>query len=58
MKKKKAKAAKEKAKQAPPQPQETKDEGFDFGGIPQRDLKRNLACLQNESSFSRQGCGE
>jgi hypothetical protein len=44
MKKKKAKPAKEKAKQAPAQPEETKDERFDFGGLPQRDLKKNLGC--------------
>ncbi len=44
MKKKKAKTAKDKVKQAPPQPEENKDERFDFGGLPQRDLKKNLGC--------------
>jgi len=34
-------------KVAPPiakQDQEEKAEGFDFGGLPQRDLKKNLGC--------------
>jgi hypothetical protein len=44
MKKKKSKAVKEKVKQAQPLVEETKDERFDFGGLPQRDLKKNLGC--------------
>ena len=44
MKKKKPKAAKEKPKQPPPPPDETSDDRFNFGGLPQRDLKKNLGC--------------
>jgi hypothetical protein len=44
MKMKKPKPPKEKTKPVPPPPVETKDERFDFGGLPQRDLKKNLGC--------------
>lgn len=44
MKKKKAKTVKEKTNPTPTQPEEIKDERFDFGGLPQRDLKKNLGC--------------
>jgi hypothetical protein len=44
MKKKKPKPSKEKVKQTPPPPEETKDDRFDFGGLPTRDLKKNLGC--------------
>ena len=44
MKKKKPKPAKEKVKTRPQAPDENKDERFDFGGLPQRDLKKNLGC--------------
>jgi len=44
MKKKKPKATKEKPKQPPSPPDETSDDRFNFGGIPQRDLKKNLGC--------------
>ncbi len=44
MKKKKTKKDKEKVKQSPPQSEEIKEEHFDFGGLPTRDLKKNLGC--------------
>jgi hypothetical protein len=44
MKKKKPKQDKEKVKQTPPQPEEIKEERFDFGGLPTRDIKKNLGC--------------
>jgi len=44
MKKKKTKSIKESEKKLPPVPTENKDERFDFGGLPSRDLKKNLGC--------------
>ncbi len=44
-----AKKEKEEAKQAKAKEEEVPDEGFDeeeegFGGLPERDLKKNLGC--------------
>lgn len=36
------KIVQEKAKELPPQDEESKP--FDFGGLPDRDLKKNLGC--------------
>ena len=44
MKKKKVKTTKEKPRPAPTPTDENKDGRFDFGGVPQRDLKKNLGC--------------
>jgi len=50
MSKKKKKDEKKNLKQQPITPNSTaqneqeKPEGFDFGGLPQRDLKKNLGC--------------
>jgi len=44
MKKKKPKTAKEKPKPPTTPPDETSDDRFNFGGLPQRDLKKNLGC--------------
>jgi hypothetical protein len=45
MKKRKAKkVAPKEPKPAPPAPIEKSDEPFDFGGLPSRDLKKNLGC--------------
>ena len=44
MKKKKVKTTKEKPRPAPTPTDENKDDRFDFGGVPQRDLKKNLGC--------------
>lgn len=44
MKKKKPKKDKEKVKQQPPPPEEIKEDRFDFGGLPTRDIKKNLGC--------------
>lgn len=44
MKKKKTKAPKQKEKQIVIQPEENKDDRPDFGGIPPRDIKKNLGC--------------
>ena len=44
MKKKKTKKDKEKVKQSPPKSDEIKEERFDFGGLPARDIKKNLGC--------------
>jgi len=45
---KKKKDEKKDPKKVTPQPvkqtKEEKPEGFDFGGLPQRDLKKNLGC--------------
>jgi hypothetical protein len=34
----------EKAKTQPSEPQDEQEKPFDFGGLPQRDLKKNLGC--------------
>jgi hypothetical protein len=44
MKKKKPKPDKEKVRQTPSNPDEKKADEFNFGGLPQRDLKKNLGC--------------
>jgi hypothetical protein len=47
MKKKKEKLKKKLAEKVVPQKQEepsTDEKPFDFGGLPQRDLKKNLGC--------------
>lgn len=31
-------------KKQPPEPEAEKDNGFDFGGLPDRNLKKNLGC--------------
>jgi len=41
---KKGKPKKAKTKPAKPQQEEEKDNRFDFGGLPGRDLKKNLGC--------------
>lgn len=43
MKKKKVKKKSEKEMKPPPVDPE-KDNSFDFGGLPQRDLKKSLGC--------------
>jgi hypothetical protein len=42
-KKKAPKKLKEKEKKQPPE-QEAEKDGFDFGGLPDRNLKKNLGC--------------
>jgi hypothetical protein len=44
MKKKKPKSTKQKEKQITIQPEEDKAKSPDFGGIPSRDIKKNLGC--------------
>ena len=44
MKKKKPKPDKEKEKKIPAKTDENKDDRFNFGGLPHRDLKKNLGC--------------
>jgi hypothetical protein len=34
----------EKVKIQPPEPTDEQEKLFDFGGLPQRDLKKNLGC--------------
>lgn len=41
---KKQKQAKEPEKISPPEKQPEKEKTFDFGGLPARDLKKNLGC--------------
>ena len=43
-KKKERKKPKTKEKKATVEKASEKDESFDFGGIPERDLKKNLGC--------------
>lgn len=43
-KRKTRKAGKAKPPPVKPKPDEEKEERFDFGGLPQRDLKKNLGC--------------
>ena len=43
-KKKAKKAGKEPKKAEPPTPATEEDKPFDFGGFPDRDLKKNLGC--------------
>jgi hypothetical protein len=43
-KKKKVLPKKVSEKQVPVQPKEEPEKPFDFGGLPQRDLKKNLGC--------------
>ena len=43
-KKKEVKKSKEKANEKPALPQEPTEKHFDFGGLPARDLKKNLGC--------------
>lgn len=43
-KKKEGKKAKDKSKKQPPEQEADKDHGFDFGGLPERNLKKNLGC--------------
>ena len=43
-KKKAPKKIKEKEKKQPPEQEAEKDNGFDFGGLPDRNLKKNLGC--------------
>jgi hypothetical protein len=45
MKKKKPKKGRDKpVKPTPSTPVEKQDNKFDFGGLPERDLKKNLGC--------------
>jgi len=44
MKKKRPKLPKEKEQKSSNQPEEKKSDRPDFGGIPTRDLKKNLGC--------------
>ncbi|MEK6781732.1 MAG: hypothetical protein AABY93_08495 [Bacteroidota bacterium] len=53
MKKKKLKPGKKKEKQPPLKPDENKDDRFDYGGLPVRDLKKNLACLENQRTYRK-----
>jgi hypothetical protein len=43
-KKKGTKPDQKKSKPAPSQPDETNENPFDFGGLPNRDLKKTLGC--------------
>lgn len=43
-KKKPQKKEKEKEKKQSPREEADKDHAFDFGGLPDRDLKKNLGC--------------
>lgn len=43
-KKKAPKKIKEKEKKQPPEQEAEKDHAFDFGGLPDRNLKKNLGC--------------
>ena len=43
-KKKDIKKPKLKEKKPPIQPPQEKDDSFDFGGLPNRNLKKNLGC--------------
>ena len=43
-KKKKAEKSKEETTEKPIPPQESTEKPFDFGGLPARDLKKNLGC--------------
>ena len=42
--KKTPKKIKEKEKKQPPEQEAEKDHTFDFGGLPDRNLKKNLGC--------------
>jgi len=44
VKSKKAKSKEVVKPQHPPVPPEEKENPFDFGGLPKRDLKKNLGC--------------
>ena len=44
MKKKKSKPDKEKEKKIAVKTDKNKEDRFDFGGLPSRDLKKNLGC--------------
>lgn len=43
-KKKPSKKIKEKEKKQPPELEAEKDHAFNFGGLPDRNLKKNLGC--------------
>jgi hypothetical protein len=44
MAKKKTNSKKQKPKEEPVLPKEDQEKPFDFGGLPQRDLKKSLGC--------------
>ena len=44
MKKSSPKKDKPKEKEVKPKPKDENEKPFDFGGLPQRDLKKNLGC--------------
>jgi hypothetical protein len=43
-KKKPVKKVENQPKKQPPEQEADKDHGFDYGGLPERNLKKNLGC--------------